>query len=1440
MSGTTGIGFVADNKPILLEFEAVGFAGSGSQGSLFLQTPTTGRIEAALREVFTVLDCVVVSREAGTTGAHMIAYVVPTETFNPEDLCLDRLMPGFTCSLSFVAISAIPLTRTGAVDWMALEHLAVLDAALLQQWECRLGASSGISDVAVLAQAHVPVLPPLHLADVLPDWSARTVPGVATPVVSSAVPMSVVQVPAFRDGGVLAPDSPQTLPELLAWAADIAPEQGITYLLADGSEQTQTYPQLWEEARRILRGLQSLGLEPQNPVLLQLEAHQDLIPAFWGCLLGGFVPLILPLPPTFEQPNSALDKLIHTWRFLDQPWVLTTQAAVSLALPQARLALLEDLRVHPLATDFHRPQPDAVAMFNLTSGSTGMPKCIMLTHQNLISRARGTNLLCGHSPEDIILNWLPFDHIGSISDWHLRCVALGCRMVYVPKERVLGEPLYWLELLDRYRISHSWAPNFAYALINQALKQPGTHAWDLTCVKTLLSAGEAVAPQTVSEFLANLARWGLKPTVMQPAFGMAELGSGITYFQPTPEEPLVYHTVDKTALSPGAPLVRISAGASTALTFVDLGPPIPGVSLRIVDREHNVLPEDTVGALHIQGAVVFRGYYRNPEASQAVLLADGWFDTGDLGFLAQGHLVVVGRQKESIILNGANYYSHDIEQVVEAVAGVEVSFTAACAVRDAGQVSDRLAIFFVPNARVDLVHVLHAIRQRLGQGAGVQADYLLPVAKTAIPKTGIGKIQRGQLKQRFEAGEFSEALKRVDILLGNQNTVGDWFYRKVWQIFSPPLVQPHETAAISGEPRALSPPPRAGHTLIFVDELGLGAFVGERLSAVVWVQPGAEFLRRDAGHFCIHPAVPEHYHRLLETLDREGIAIHRVVHCWTYEDIPAPIPDLDQTRGLKSLLALTQALAQEERQRVELFVVSKNIQPVLPSDPLNWPHSTLLGLMHTIGQELPGLDCRHIDLPTEALAVNGAWVLRELTLVSRDREVAYRQGERRVARLQRVDLVAEPKQSVPLQPKGMYLLSGGLGGVGLEVAKYLLQHYQARLILVGRTEALGERLEALEGLKGLGEVVYEALDCANLNALREATERAKVRWGCPLDGVLHLAGVYQEHLLVEETPETLQAVLHPKLQGTWALHQLLTEQPQPGLFVSFSSVCGARGGAMVGAYAAAHSFLDTFVHYQRAVGLPQSYCLSWSLWDEVGLGRDYPWKTALLSRGYQPLSVRQGLQALLIGLSQANPHLLIGLDGRNPLLRAHCLGDLHPLQQVYAYYSPLGIPLLAESMEDRFGTPIRLVPVAVPEIPRYPDGRVKVRALLERASAPVDRKQTPTLPHSHVERTMAQIWQEVLQLDRVGVNDSFFDLGGHSILMAQVQVRLREVLQREVTLLDMFTYPTISALTKFLNRGAEDPPAFAPSQERATTRRQTVQQQRRLRQQHRATREGER
>ncbi|MGH2415374.1 MAG: KR prefix domain-containing protein, partial [Microcystaceae cyanobacterium] len=390
---------------------------------------------------------------------------------------------------------------------------------------------------------------------------------------------------------------------------------------------------------------------------------------------------------------------------------------------------------------------------------------------------------------------------------------------------------------------------------------------------------------------------------------------------------------------------------------------------------------------------------------------DGWFNTGDLGFLHQGCLTITGRTKNIIIINGVNYYSHEIEEVVEAVAGVEVSYTAACATRQLGSNTDDLIVFFHTSISEDnrLGELLKEICKNVVSKIGVQPAYLIPVEKETIPKTSIGKIQHAQLKKRFEAGEFDFILKRVDVLLDNNNTLPDWFYRQIWR---------------RKETQALDTKPSTGLTLVFLDSLGLGEFLCAELGKLnqryVGVEVGTEFAKLAENHYRIAPENPEHYRQLLESVSIKKLPIEQILHLWTYDEYGREISSLQaleqtQERGVYSLLFLVQALEQVQGSDtpVRLQVIASYSQATSTAEKIACERSPLIGVVKTIPQELTWLDCRHLDLPVQENEVNAAYILHELQVLQKEQEVAYRNEQRLVSRIEKVDFTKEEKRDLP-------------------------------------------------------------------------------------------------------------------------------------------------------------------------------------------------------------------------------------------------------------------------------------------------------------------------------------------------------------------------------------------------------------------------------------------
>lgn len=534
---------------------------------------------------------------------------------------------------------------------------------------------------------------------------------------------------------------PKTLPDALKKAALSSPDKGVIYIQSDDSDVFQSYPDLLEAAQHILGGLRKQGLKPQDKVIFQLRNNQDFIATFWGCLLGGFVPVPLEVAPNYTDTNSAVKKLQNVWRLLDKPLIVVSKDMESEIIDSFKTSNLNDFEIKTCSSledneadsHWHKSEPEDLALLLLTSGSTGTPKGVKLSHRVILYRAAISAQRHKMHRESVSINWLPLDHVSGIAQFHVRDIYSGCQQIHAPTDMFLQDPVKWLDWIDRYKVNISWSPNFAYGLVNQHSDRILGGNWNLSSMQIFLNAGEAISPQTARRFMELLTPHGLPHTSMHPAWGMSETAGAVVYS-------------DRYSL------------ANDDEQFVETGTPGPDLSIRIVNKENQVVKEEVIGSLQIKGEMVTSGYYQNSEANQAAFTNDGWFNTGDVAFIREGRLTIAGRRKDVIIINGLNYYCHEIEAVVEDIAGVEVSYTAACGFRPANSDTDKLAIFFHSNNPEQL---LDTIRGTVVKNIGINPTYLIPVSKETIPKTGIGKIQRSQLKQRLEAGEFDEIIEVI-------------------------------------------------------------------------------------------------------------------------------------------------------------------------------------------------------------------------------------------------------------------------------------------------------------------------------------------------------------------------------------------------------------------------------------------------------------------------------------------------------------------------------------------------------------------------------------------------------------------------------------------------------------------------------------------------------
>ncbi|AJS58358.1 hypothetical protein UB51_07420 [Paenibacillus sp. IHBB 10380] len=1311
-------------------------------------------------------------------------------------------------------------------------------ASILEEQLCRV---EGISKVAVVYKKRKAPLARYHTNDLFIDMNKVITTSIKNTYEhpNESHDESSYGKMSFSSGEALNinPNAPVTLPEMLMKAASLSPDRGIVYVLENGKEIFHSYVSLFEEAQRICKGLQQLNLKSGDPVIFQFKHNENFIPAFWGCVLGGFLPTPLAVPPVYTENNSAVKKLYNTWTLLEKPLVITEMQNQDQLIELTQLwnenkafvTNIEDLRENDGELVENRFVATDLVLNLLTSGSTGIPKCVQHSHQSLISRIQATIQFNQFHRQDVTLSWMPLDHVGGIVMFHLLSVYLGCSQVVATIQSFIDRPTIWLDWIERFRASISWAPNFAYTLVNEALEQPHPRQWDLSSIRHILNGGEAIVSQNIRKFLQLLEQHKLPADCIFPSYGMSETSSGIVFsckINRNKEHDGIHYLNKSTIRSKP---YTVSADHINAIAFTEVGKPIPGVAIRIVNEHNQLLQEGWVGRLQVKGPTIMSGYYKNPEANAEVFCGDEWFNTGDLGFIIDGKLTITGREKDMIIINGQNHYNYEIEAFVQEVPGVEVTFSAACSIAHPSGTGDQLVIFFVPAAQTldSQMKIAMRIREHLIRKVGIDPTYILPISKKDFPKTDSGKVQRAELDKKFINGDFDEIIKKIDLHFSNENTIPDWMYRMQWN---------KKNLLTTAGKRSVS-----GTTVIFSDSCGL---VEEFLSHewdrnnFIQVQVGQRFEKLNENVFRMNPKLLEDYYCLFSELTNKGVIINEIIHLWNYDEVWMPVTNVDALReaqflGSYSLLFLAKALSRYAPDHsIRFTVVASRLHGVLKSDEVSFEKSTLVGILKTMEHELTDFSFKLVDVyPSEnadyrALAQT---VRNEFFNYDDNHIVAFRNGERYVPVLKKINPLHSSRKPLPFVKGGLYLITGGLGGIGKQVAAHLLDNYNAKLLIIGRTplperrywneiaqqnNKLAERIQHLLELESQAKdgafVAYHATDLCDANKLKQIINDVEQSENTRFSGVIHLAGILHEERLADASVEKLEEMYEAKVYGTFVLTQLLKGQKE-ALFVSSSSVTTLSAPMMLGAYCSANTFLETFSSFQRQTLNMDSRCFSWSLWDGIGMSRETAFTGATTS-GYLHITNKLGMFSLLSGLKTGHSQIYVGLDGTHPNIQKLSVTKsrnqtvFHAFFKVETGVNEHSVQLeLDEAAREYFvqeninSESFHFESDFMDELPLLKDGSInktQLKAVLSSNNGNVLYAE----PRTSTEQVLVGIWSKLLKVGRIGVLDNFFVLGGHSLKAIQLFSIVRQSFGVDISFKELFSQPTIEGLAYHIDQ----------------------------------------
>lgn len=563
---------------------------------------------------------------------------------------------------------------------------------------------------------------------------------------------------------------PATLVDVLATRR--GSKHRIHYLDGQDDRRAVTFGGLRTAALGVLFHLQACGAQPGDRVILHTSSNEQFIDGFWACLLGGLV----PVPVAVGISDDHRQKLLQIFSTLGNPLVYTEDgqrtrlqdyASASGATPLVDALNKRSLFVERV-TDISRPgwehpaTADDVAFIQFSSGSTSTPKGVVLTHRNVLTNIHAIIERGLFSERDVSLSWMPLTHDMGLIGFHLCMLAANIEHTIMDTRLFSRRPLLWLEEASRIGATLLSSPNFGYKHFLKLYEAKGLDGLDLSRVRLLFNGAEPISVPLCERFMKEMQRFGLAQTAMYPVYGLAEASLAVSL--PEPGQPYHSVTVERASLAVGHPAVPIPRGSARGLELMVVGKPIRDCEVRVADDEDRPLATGTVGHLQIRGGNVTSGYVGLPKEQQP-LTADGWLRTGDLGFLTvpEGELVITGRQKEIIFVNGQNYYPHDLEGIAEQHAGVELGKIAAAGSRKANGEEEELLLFLLSRgSAADFLPLANQVRRHITEHTGLNVAHMIPVR--SLPKTTSGKLRRAQLAQAYADGEFDAVLAELDAL----------------------------------------------------------------------------------------------------------------------------------------------------------------------------------------------------------------------------------------------------------------------------------------------------------------------------------------------------------------------------------------------------------------------------------------------------------------------------------------------------------------------------------------------------------------------------------------------------------------------------------------------------------------------------------------------------
>ena len=555
----------------------------------------------------------------------------------------------------------------------------------------------------------------------------------------------------------------------------------INYLGSNNKESKVTFSELKSRALGILFNLQKHNIKPGEQLIIHSDNNELFLDGFWAGLYGG----ITPVPVSTATNDEHRYKLLRIFNKLESPWLYTDSETLNkmlafckdnnlteeASLLRSKSILIDEIDDISQLGEPHAVKPDDIAFIQFSSGSTSEPKGVVLTHKNIMTNIHAIITAAEFTQADTFFGWMPLTHDLGMIGFHLTPIVIGIDHTIMETNVFVRRPLLWLIAVSQKQATILCSPNFGYKHFLKVFNKKGMEQIDLSHVRLIFNGAEPISIEICEQFLTAMADYGLKTNAMYPVYGLAEASLVVSF--PKPADEIESIKLDREHLAIGDK-IKTSSIAEQSVEFVLTGKPINDCLVRISDESNNVLANNTVGRIQIKGDNVTRGYYLEDKINQEIISQDGWLDTGDLGAFvsidsnnadtgSSDQLIITGRMKDIIFVNGLNFYSHDLENILHTLDDLELGKVVATGARKATSFEDEVIIFILYRGKTEaFISLAKDIRKKINESTGIEVHQVIPVKR--IPKTTSGKVQRHLLNKEYISGNYDNLIAEISTI----------------------------------------------------------------------------------------------------------------------------------------------------------------------------------------------------------------------------------------------------------------------------------------------------------------------------------------------------------------------------------------------------------------------------------------------------------------------------------------------------------------------------------------------------------------------------------------------------------------------------------------------------------------------------------------------------